>query len=59
MLLESFDAPEVNKGRGHGCAKSLGQDAACIGGAMGRLGAASGRMDCLGSGSSPVSWQCF
>lgn len=38
MLLKCFDSPEAIKGIDHSYAKALGQDAACIGGAMGRLG---------------------
>lgn len=37
-MLKSFGSPEVIKGRGYSCAKALGQDAACFGGALGRLG---------------------
>lgn len=38
MLLKSFGSPEVIKGKGHSCAKALGKDAACVGGAVRRLG---------------------
>lgn len=37
-MLKGFGSPEVIRDRGHSCAKALRQDAACVGGAVGRLG---------------------